>query len=131
MKFKRVLLASQLVVERVNPDVVLGVRSEVGELAFDGVAREDGAILSVLSLVREEHLVAVVFLPRRLDRIELGAAIIGIPYRRTPLKQRTPRLDIGHLERGIMRLKTLALPPLSLPTALRLRTTTSQLPSAF
>ena len=81
-----------------NPDVVLGVRSEVGELAFDGVAREDGAILSVLSLVREEHLVAVVFLPRRLDRIELGAAIIGIPYRRTPLKQRTPRLDIGYLE---------------------------------
>lgn len=91
-------LASQLVVERVYPDVVLRVRPEVGELAFDGVAREDGAILPVLPLVREEHLVAVVFLPRGLDRIELGAAIIGIPYRRTPLKQRTPRLDIGYLE---------------------------------
>ena len=57
-------LASQLVVERVNPDVVLGVRPEVSELAFDGVAREYGAILSVLPLVREEDLVLVVFLPR-------------------------------------------------------------------
>ena len=90
-------LASQLVVERVNPDVVLGVRPEVSELAFDGVAREYGAILSVLPLVREEDLVLVVFLPRGLDRVKLGAAVIRIPYWRTPLKQRAPRLYIRYL----------------------------------
>ena len=74
-----------MVVESVDPDMVLGVRPEVGELAFDGVASEDGAVLPVLPLVREEHLVTVVFLPRRLDRVKLGATVIGVPYRRTPL----------------------------------------------
>ena len=82
-----------------NPDVVLGVRPEVGELAFDRVAREYGAILSVLPLVREEDLVLVVFLPRGLDRVKLGAAVIRVPYWRPPLKQRAPRLYIRYLRK--------------------------------
>ncbi len=44
-----------------DADVVLGAGPQVGQPTFDGVAREDGPIASILALVGQENLKIDIF----------------------------------------------------------------------
>lgn len=65
-----------------DSDVVLGAWPEVGEPALNGGAGEDGPVLAVLALVREENLVEVLRIGDRLQGLELGT--FAVPDRGTP-----------------------------------------------